>query len=100
MRADHRTRPALGLRLSRAADRLARYPVACVTLTVLSFAFLGPLAAVVLVATMLVHESAHRAVMARLGYAPGPVRLLPLIGAYIFIQRRVIGGLTEGALRG
>jgi Zn-dependent protease len=54
-----------------------------VVLAVVSYSFFGPLAAVVLVATMLDHEFAHRFMMRCLGYRPGPVHLLPFLGAFV-----------------
>jgi Zn-dependent protease len=62
---------------------LSRQPALNVVLTVVGYSFLGPIAALILVATLLDHEFAHRLVMRRLGYQPGPVQLLPLLGAYV-----------------
>ncbi len=64
-------------------DDLNAHPLLSVALTVLSFSFFGPLAALVLVATMLDHEFAHHGVMKHLGYEPGPVRLVPFLGAAV-----------------
>ena len=72
------------------AERVANYPMISVLLSVLSFAFLGPVAAVVVVATMLDHEFAHWYMMRKLGYSPGPVRLLPVIGAYVRAGRPML----------
>ena len=72
------------------AERVANYPMISVLLSVLSFAFLGPVAAVVIVATMLDHEFAHWYMMRKLGYSPGPVRLLPVIGAYVRAGRPML----------
>jgi len=58
-------------------------PILSVSLSVISFSFFGPLAALILVATMLDHEFAHRYLMRRFGYNPGPVRLIPLVGAFV-----------------
>jgi Zn-dependent protease len=69
--------------LARLAAGLAEHPLLSVVLAVLSFSFFGPLAAVVLVATMLDHEFAHRFMMRRLGYRPGPVQLIPFLGAFV-----------------
>lgn len=81
---------AAAFRLRAAADRLARYPLLSAMLSVASFAFLGPVAALILVATILDHEFAHRYMMRRLGYAPGPVKLLPIIGAYVRAGRPML----------
>jgi Zn-dependent protease len=62
---------------------LSSQPVLSVVLSVIGFSFLGPIAAIILVATLLDHEFAHRMVMRRLGYQPGPVRLVPLLGAFV-----------------
>ena len=78
------------LRLRLLSDRVAKYPLLSVLLSVASFAFLGPIAALVLVATLLDHEFAHRYMMRRLGYSPGPVRLLPVIGAYVRAGRPML----------
>lgn len=67
----------------RGIDALAGRPLLSVLLSVLGFSFFGPLAALVLVATMLDHEFAHRALMRRMGYQPGPVRMVPLVGAFV-----------------
>jgi Zn-dependent protease len=61
-----------------------------VFLSVLGFAFLGPIAALVLVAVLLDHEFAHRFMMRRLGYMPGPVRIVPLLGAYVRAGRPLL----------
>lgn len=62
---------------------VARRPLLSVALSVIGFSFLGPVAAIVLVATMLDDEFAHQFVMRRLGYLPGPVRMVPLMGAFV-----------------
>src|SRR5579862_2950060 len=64
-------------------DALADRPLLSVLLSVAGFSFFGPLAALILVATMLDHEFAHRALMRRLGYRPGPVRMIPFMGAFV-----------------
>ncbi|MGH2345735.1 MAG: hypothetical protein ACRDG4_10950 [Chloroflexota bacterium] len=69
---------------------LGDYPILGVGLSVLGFAFLGPVAALILVATMLDHEFAHRFMMRRLGYEPGPVRMVPFIGAFVKAGRPMI----------
>jgi Zn-dependent protease len=69
--------------VARVAEGLRGHPLLSVLLTVLSFSFFGPLAALVLVATMLDHEFAHRYLMQRLGYAPGPVQVIPFVGAAV-----------------
>jgi Zn-dependent protease len=69
---------------------IAKYPIVSVLLSVLGYAFLGPLAALVLVATLLDHEFAHRYMMRRLGYMPGPVRLIPLMGAFVRAGRPML----------
>jgi Zn-dependent protease len=74
----------------RAADLLDGRPGLAVLLSVLGFSFLGPVAALVLVATMLDHEFAHRFLMRRLGYLPGPVRLIPLVGAFVRVRRPML----------
>ena len=56
----------------------------------LAFGFLGPVASLIVVAVMLDHEFAHRWMMKRLGYDPGPVRLLPLVGAYVKARKPLI----------
>ncbi len=81
---------AARLRLRAAVDGVTKYPVISVGLSVASFAFLGPLAALVLVATILDHEFAHRYMMRILGYSPGPVRLLPVIGAFVRAGRPML----------
>jgi len=86
------------VRLARSIERSAmrrllavsNYPLLAVGLSVLGFAFLGPVAALVLVATMLDHEFAHRFMMRRLGYQPGPVRMIPFIGAFVQAGRPMI----------
>ena len=78
------------VRLQAALDRLSRYPLICAVLSVLGFAFLGPIAAIVIVGTILDHEYAHRFMMVRLGYRPGPVRLLPMLGAYVRAGRPML----------
>jgi membrane-associated protease RseP (regulator of RpoE activity) len=65
------------------AHALRSHPTLSLALTVLSFSFLGPLAAVVVVATLLAHEIAHWMFMYGLGYKPGPVRVLPFLGAFV-----------------
>lgn len=67
----------------RVADLLANRPFLSVLLSVVGFSFFGPLAALILVATMLDHEFAHRALMRRLGYRPGPVQVIPFMGAFV-----------------
>lgn len=80
--------------LKRAAWRrlvaVSDHPAIAVGLSVLGFAFLGPIASLVLVATMLDHEFAHRFVMRRLGYLPGPVRMIPLVGAFVRARRPMV----------
>jgi len=66
------------------------HPAISVGLSVLGFAFLGPIAALVVVATMLDHEFAHRVMMRRLGYQPGPVRMIPLVGAFVKARRPMV----------
>jgi Zn-dependent protease len=66
------------------------YPMVAVALSVLGFAFLGPIAAVLVVATMLDHEFAHRFMMRKLGYNPGPVRMIPFIGAFVKAGRPLL----------
>jgi Zn-dependent protease len=70
-------------KVARLQAWLVDRPFLSVTLAVLSFSFFGPLAALVLVATMLDHEFAHRFMMWRLGYQPGPVRVVPFFGAFV-----------------
>ncbi|GAC1430823.1 MAG: hypothetical protein NVSMB65_04320 [Chloroflexota bacterium] len=65
-------------------------PLLSVTLSILSFSFFGPVAALVLVATILDHEFAHRFMMQRLGYKPGPVRLTPFLGAHVRAGRPMV----------
>ena len=81
---------ALRLKVWRRLLSLGEYPLLSVSLSVLGFAFLGPVAALVLVATMLDHEFAHRYVMRKLGYQPGPVRMIPLVGAYVRARRPML----------
>lgn len=76
--------------LRAGSELIAKYPILSVVLSVLGYAFLGPLAALVLVATLLDHEFAHRYMMRRLGYMPGPVRLIPLMGAYVRAGRPML----------
>jgi len=62
-----------------------------VALSVAGFSFvLGPIASLVLVATILDHEYAHSFMMHRLAYKPGPVRLVPLIGAFVHSGRPML----------
>ncbi len=65
-------------------------PLLSVTLTMLSFSFVGPIAALIFVATLLDHEFAHHFMMHRLGYAPGPVRLVPFVGAHVRAGRPMV----------
>ena len=83
-------RRALRTRRGQLLNLLSAHPGMSVLLSVLGYAFLGPLAALVLVATMLDHEFAHRYVMRRLGYNPGPVRLIPLVGAVVRARRPML----------
>jgi len=76
--------------LKRRLVALSDQPLVAVTLSVLGFAFLGPIAAVLIVATMLDHEFAHRFMMRKLGYNPGPVRIIPFIGAYVKAGRPLL----------
>jgi Zn-dependent protease len=76
--------------LTAMLEQLGKYPAASVLLSVLGYAFLGPIAALVLVATMLDHEFAHRFMMRRLGYLPGPVRMVPLVGAFVRAGRPML----------
>jgi Zn-dependent protease len=69
---------------------LGDHPFLAVALSVLGFAFLGPIAAVLVVATMLDHEFAHRFMMRKLGYNPGPVRMVPFIGAFVKAGRPLL----------
>lgn len=80
--------PRMALR--SALRTLERWPLLSVVLSVVSFSFFGPLAALVLVATMLDHEFAHRVLMRRLGYDPGPVRLIPFVGAFVRARRPML----------
>jgi Zn-dependent protease len=73
-----------------ALDRMAAHPILSVVLSMVGFSFLGPVASVIVVAVMLDHEFAHRWMMKRLGYDPGPVRLLPLVGAYVKARKPLI----------
>ncbi|HVA88809.1 MAG TPA: hypothetical protein VNL71_03115 [Chloroflexota bacterium] len=92
------TLPHWNLDRSRALKRTAwrrlvavgDHPAIAVALSVLGFAFLGPIAALVVVATMLDHEFAHQFLMRRLGYQPGPVRMIPLVGAFVKARRPII----------
>lgn len=76
-------RHAPGPLVHQAMALLAARPFLSVLLSVLGFSFFGPLAALILVATMLDHEFAHQWVMRRLGYQPDPVRVIPLMGAFV-----------------
>jgi membrane-associated protease RseP (regulator of RpoE activity) len=87
--ASHTGLPMVG-QLKRVSEKVSEYPLASVMLSVLGFAFLGPLAALVLVATMLDHEFGHKAMMRRLGYMPGPVRMVPLMGAFVRAGRPML----------
>ncbi len=82
--------PGLGRSIAGSLEQLGKYPVASVLLSVLGYAFLGPLAALILVATILDHEFAHRFMMRRLGYLPGPVRMIPFIGAFVRAGRPML----------
>ncbi len=90
--------PARELEAIRSVERglvrrlvaLGDHPLVAVALSVLGFAFLGPVAAVLVVATMLDHEFAHRFMMRRLGYNPGPVRMVPFIGAFVKAGRPLL----------
>jgi Zn-dependent protease len=85
-----RTLPAPWRKAVHLFGQISDYPPLSVALSVAGFAFLGPLAALVLVATLLDHEFAHGAVMRRLGYDPGPVRLVPLLGAFVRAGRPML----------
>jgi len=82
--------PAIRAALRRGFGLVADRPLLSVLLTVLGFSFFGPLAALVLVATMLDHEFAHRILMRRLGYLPGPVRIIPFVGASVRAGRPML----------
>lgn len=75
--------PLLVRALRGAAATFGKRPLASVVLSVIGFSFFGPLAALVLVATMLDHEFAHRTLMRRFGYNPGPVQMVPMLGAMV-----------------
>ena len=79
----HGTRPSPRQLLRFAATASGKRPLLSVLLSVIGFSFFGPLAALVLVATMLDHEFAHRTLMRRFGYNPGPVQMVPLLGAMV-----------------
>jgi Zn-dependent protease len=85
-----RTLPAVWRKAVHLFSQISDYPPLSVALSVAGFAFLGPLAALVVVATLLDHEFAHGAVMRRLGYHPGPVRLVPLLGAFVRAGRPML----------
>jgi Zn-dependent protease len=76
--------------IGRAEAALDGKPGLAALLSVLGFSFLGPVASLVLVATMLDHEFAHRYLMRRFGYMPGPVRLVPLVGAFVRARRPML----------
>jgi Zn-dependent protease len=76
--------------LMRRLFALGDHPLVAVTLSVLGFAFLGPIAALLVVATMLDHEFAHRFMMRKLGYNPGPVRMIPFVGAFVKAGRPLL----------
>ncbi len=76
--------------LLRRLFALGDHPLVAVALSVLGFAFLGPIAALLVVATMLDHEFAHRFMMRKLGYNPGPVRMVPFIGAFVKAGRPLL----------
>lgn len=76
--------------VQHAATALDGRPGLAVLLSVLGFSFLGPIAALVLVATILDHEFAHRYLMRRFGYLPGPVRIVPLVGAFVKARRSML----------
>jgi Zn-dependent protease len=76
--------------LDRLTQALAGHPALSVALSVLSFSFFGPLAALVVVATMIDHEFGHRLMMNRLGYKPGPVRVVPFLGAFVRAGRPLV----------
>jgi Zn-dependent protease len=79
----HGGRPLSSRALGRALAIFGKRPLLSVILSVIGFSFFGPLAALVLVATMLDHEFAHRALMRRFGYNPGPVQMVPFVGAMV-----------------
>jgi Zn-dependent protease len=70
--------------------RILTQPAPALLLTIAGYSFLGLAAAVLIVAVIVSHEGAHWLVMRHLGYRPRPVRIMPLLGAYVRAGRPML----------
>jgi Zn-dependent protease len=70
--------------------RVLSQPGPALLLTIASYCFLGLVAAVLVVVVIVGHECAHWLIMRRLGYQPRPVRIMPLLGAYVRAGRPML----------